>query len=67
MDDNKKALASENASLREALKKIAQHQAEIQKILDGVSDLLAEDEQTESAPVTEKDVKELLKKYSRLN
>lgn len=67
MDDNKKALASENARLSEALKKIAQHQAEIQKILDGVSDLLAEDEQTESAPVTEKDVKELLKKYSRLN
>ena len=67
MDDNKKALASENARLREALKKIAQHQAEIQKLLDGVSDLLAEDEQTESAPVTEKDVKELLKKYSRLN
>ena len=63
MDDNK-ALASENARLREALKKIAEHQAQIQKILDGVSDLLRANEQTESAPVTDEDVKELLKKYS---
>ena len=66
MDDNK-ALASENARLREALKKIAEHQAQIQKILDGVSDLLKTEEQTESAPVTDEDVKELLKKYSRLH
>ncbi|WP_316608165.1 hypothetical protein [uncultured Ruminococcus sp.] len=66
MDDNK-ALASENARLREALKKIAEHQAQIQKILDGVSDLLRTNEQTESAPVTDEDVKELLKKYSRLH
>lgn len=66
MDDNK-ALASENARLREALKKIAEHQAQIQKILDGVSDLLRANEQTDSAPVTDEDVKELLKKYSRLH
>ena len=66
MDDNK-ALASENARLRDALKKIAEHQAQIQKILDGVSDLLRANEQTESAPVTDEDVKELLKKYSRLH
>ena len=66
MDDNK-ALTSENARLREALKKIAEHQAQIQKILDGVSDLLRANEQTESAPVTDEDVKELLKKYSRLH
>ena len=66
MDDNK-ALASENARLREALKKIAEHQAQIQKILDDVSDLLRANEQTESAPVTDEDVKELLKKYSRLH
>ena len=66
MDDNK-ALASENARLSEALKKIAEHQAQIQKILDGVSDLLRTNEQTESAPVTDEDVKELLKKYSRLH
>lgn len=66
MDDNK-ALASENARLREALKKIAEHQAQIQKILDGVSDLLRANEQTEAAPVTDEDVKELLKKYSRLH
>ena len=66
MDDNK-ALASENARLREALKKIAEHQAQIQKILEGVSDLLKTEEQTESAPVTDEDVKELLKKYSRLH
>ncbi|WP_407384062.1 hypothetical protein [Ruminococcus sp.] len=65
MDDNK-ALTSENIRLREALKKISEHHAAIQKILDGVSDLLVTDEQAASAPVTEKDVKELLKKYSRL-
>ena len=47
--------------------KIAEHQAQIQKILDGVSDLLRANEQTESAPVTDEDVKELLKKYSRLH
>ncbi|WP_405340260.1 hypothetical protein [Ruminococcus sp.] len=66
MEDNK-ALASENARLLGALRKIKEHNDEIQKILDEVSDLLATNEQTESAPVTDEDVKELLKKYSRLH
>lgn len=66
MEDNKK-LASENARLLGALRKIKEHNDEIQKILNEVSDLLATNEQTESAPVTDEDVKELLKKYSRLH
>lgn len=67
MDENNKNLASDNARLREALKKITEHNAQIQKILDGVSDLLADEEHGEAAHVTEEDVKQLLKKYSRLN
>ena len=66
MEDNKK-LASENARLLGALRKIKEHNDEIQRILNEVSDLLATNEQTESAPVTDEDVKELLKKYSRLH
>ena len=64
MEDNK--LASENARLLGALRKIREHNEEIKKILDEVSDLLVTNEQTESAPVTDEDVKQLLKKYSRL-
>lgn len=66
MEDNK-ALASENARLLGALRKIKEHNEEIKKILDEVSDLLVTNEQTESAPVTDEDVKQLLKKYSRLH
>ena len=65
MEDNK--LASENARLLSALRKIKEHNDEIKKILDEVSDLLVTNEQTESAPVTDEDVKQLLKKYSRLH
>ncbi|WP_405356921.1 hypothetical protein [Ruminococcus sp.] len=65
MEDNK--LASENARLLGALRKIKEHNEEIKKILDEVSDLLVTNEQTESAPVTDEDVKQLLKKYSRLH
>ena len=65
MEDNK--LANENARLLGALRKIKEHNEEIKKILDEVSDLLATNEQTESAPVTDEDVKQLLKKYSRLH
>jgi hypothetical protein len=65
MEDNK--LASENARLLGALRKIKEHNEEIKKILDEVSDLLATNEQNESAPVTDEDVKQLLKKYSRLH
>ncbi len=59
-------IEKENARLREALKAIAKAQEEIQKALDGVSDLLREEEKSESVPVTDDDVKALLKKYSRL-
>ena len=65
MEDNQ--LASENARLLGALRKIKEHNEEIKKILDEVSDLLVTNEQTESAPVTDEDVKQLLKKYSRLH
>ncbi|MEE3491561.1 hypothetical protein [Ruminococcus sp.] len=65
MEDNK--LASENARLLGALRKIKEHNDAIKKILDEVSDLLVTNEQTESAPVTDEDVKQLLKKYSRLH
>lgn len=65
MEDNK--FASENARLLGALRKIKEHNEEIKKILDEVSDLLVTNEQTESAPVTDEDVKQLLKKYSRLH
>ena len=65
MEDNK--LASENARLLGAQRKIKKHNEEIKKILDEVSDLLVTNEQTESAPVTDEDVKQLLKKYSRLH
>lgn len=65
MEDNK--LASENARLLGALRKIREHNEEIKKILDEVSDLLVTNEQTDSATVTDEDVKQLLKKYSRLH
>ena len=65
MEDNK--LASENARLLGALRKIKEHNEEIKKILDEVSDLLVTNEQTESAPGTDEDVKQLLKKYSRVD
>lgn len=67
MEDNMMALAGENARLTEALRKISEHHAQIQKIIDGVSDLLVTEERVEAAHVTEEDVKQLLKKYSRLN
>lgn len=67
MDENIKALEHENTRLREALKKISEHQTAIREILDSVSDLLVTLEKTEVTPVTDDDVKQLLKKYSRLS
>ena len=66
MEEKTRDLATENARMCEALNKIAEHHAQIQKILDDVSDLLVDEEHDETAPVTEEDVKQLLKKYSRL-
>ena len=67
MDEKLLALMSENDRMCEALRNISEHQAEIKKILDSVSDLLKNDEPDESAPFTEEDVIQLLKKYSRIH
>lgn len=67
MDEKLRDLESENERMREALRKVSEHYAQIQKILESVSDLLTEEEQVVVAQVTEEDVKHLLKKYSRLN
>lgn len=66
MEDNIKQLEHDNARLKKALKEIAVHQAEIQKQLDEINDLLHAEEKTDVTPVTDEDVKSLLKKYSRL-
>ena len=66
MDEMMLQLEQENERMKNALKEIAAYQAEIQNQLDEISDLLYEDEADENAPVTEEDVKSLLKKYSRL-
>ena len=66
MADNQQTAEHENIRLREALRKIREHQAEIQRILSEVDDLLKTGEEAENTPVTDEDVKNLLKKYSRL-
>ena len=69
MEENKdirlKQLERDNERMKKALKGISAHQAEIRKLLDEVQDLLTENEQIDNTPVTEEDVKSLLKKYSR--
>ena len=66
MDEKIKQLEYDNERLKKALHEISVHQAEIQKQLDGIKELLYAEEPTETAAVTEEDVKSLLKKYSRL-
>ena len=66
MDEKMKQLAHDNARLKKALREIAAHQAEIQKQLDEIHDLLYEIKTADSTPVTDEAVKSLLKKYSRL-
>lgn len=66
MDEKIKQLEHDNARLKKALKEITVHHAEIQKRLDQIQDLLLEDQKGEVKPVTDEDVKALLKKYSRL-
>ena len=66
MEDNIKQLEHDNARLKKALKEISAHQAEIKKQLDEIQDLLNADIKADNTPVTEEDVKSLLKKYSRL-
>ena len=66
MEENVKQLMHDNARLKNALKEISAHQHEIQKQLDEIKDLLKEEEKIDNTPVTDEDVKSLLKKYSRL-
>ena len=66
MDENIKQLEYDNERLKRALREISEHQAQIQKRLDEVHDLLYAQERTDTAAVTDEDVKSLLKKYSRL-
>ena len=70
MDEKKeekiRQLEHDNARLKKALKEISAHEAEIRKLLDEVQDLLYTNEQIDNTPVTDEDVKSLLKKYSRL-
>lgn len=66
MDEKMKQLEYDNVRLKRALKEIAVHQAEIQKQLNEINDLLHVEEKTDNTPVTDEDVKSLLKKYSRL-
>lgn len=67
MEEKIRQLEEENRRLREALRAVAQHRQEIQMLLDGVKDLLkTPEENSEPVHVTDDDVKNLLKKYSRL-
>lgn len=66
MENKLKEAEYENIRLKKALKEIIRYNAEIRKLIDEVQDLLQDSEQIDNTPVTEDDVKSLLKKYSRL-
>ena len=66
MEEKIRQLEHDNDRLKKALREISAHQAEINKQLDGIQDLLMEAVETDNTPVTEEDLKSLLKKYSRL-
>ena len=66
MEEKIRQLEHDNDRLKKALRKISAHQAEINKQLDDIQDLLMETVETDNTPVTEEDLKSLLKKYSRL-
>lgn len=64
MDNNYNIeIEAENDRLKEAVKEISYHMDEIQKILDGLDDILIEED---GKHVKEEDVINLLKKYSSL-
>lgn len=69
MDEKKEleTLRHDKQRLCEALREIAKKLDEINGILDGVSDLTVVKEPERHAPVTDEEVKNLLKKYSRIN
>ena len=56
-------LKSDNEKLAQALRRIKDHIKDIEKEYDEINALLLEDSES---PVTDNDVKNLLKKYSRL-
>ena len=56
-------LKSDNEKLAQALRRIRDHIKDIEQEYDEISTLLLEDSES---PVTDSDVKNLLKKYSRL-
>ena len=66
MEDKIKQLESENARLRDALKKITEHCEAVMRVTDEIKDILDKDNTAADVPVTDEDVKNLLKKYSRL-
>lgn len=66
MEEKIKQLESENARLRDALKKITEHCETALRVTEEIKDLLEKDKAAEDAHVTDEDVKNLLKKYSRL-
>ncbi len=66
MEEKLSKLEAENARLCEALRAVADHQKEIDKILEGVKDIIESREAAKHAPVTDEAVINLLKKYSRL-
>lgn len=66
MEEKIRQLEHDNDRLKKALREISAHQAEINKQLDDIQDLLMETVETDNTPVTEENLKSLLKKYSRL-
>ena len=66
MEDKIKQLESENARLRDALKKITEHCEAVMRVTDEIKDILDKDNTAADVPVTDEDVKNLLKKYSKL-
>lgn len=60
-------LERDNRRLCEALREISAKYDEIKAILDSVSDLIVVRETVHHEPVSDEDVKNLLKKYSRLS
>ena len=59
-------LAEENEKLRRALIEIKEHLDRIEEIYAELGDLAIEDAEEERTAATDDEIKELLKKYSRL-
>lgn len=59
-----KRLKEENGKLRAALRDIKGHLGDIEKLFEELSDIMADSE--EGAPATDDEIKDLLKRYSRI-